>query len=302
MDGITSADLIRTASAEGYHVTVPQLERWRHGGLIPSVRQRGRGRSAGALWFHPPRAQDQLLELLRIRRPREPLAALAVRLWLRKWDVPLPKLRHHLAKGLSVFGRVRGKVRERGVAGFGEAFGEVLRRRRSARGKYGIGRLDEAGYDRGLAIGEAIAAQFEESPQPPTPQAAAAIEHAMSFTAAEMAVVKELGSTFRSEIVDAMPWVTGCDRAAAVASEEDLLMARDLWARVHALDEGASALPPDHPLRDFILRMTHGHDEPVGLGMLLLVIQRARSVGISDVVERVDIAFGIGHSEEALTT
>lgn len=205
MEGLSSSDLIAAARARGYKVTLSQLERWRQAGLIPAARRRGRGKGAGVAWIHPEIARDQLLTLLEIRCPREPIAELAVRLWLRKFDVPMPKLQEHLANVLEIFPRLRRQVRERGVVGFGEAFADMLRRTPSKRAAYAIEHLDREGYDRASGIGEAVAAQFDGITAAPTEEQAALIEAAMKVSATEQSIIDALGANFKDEIRNAMP-------------------------------------------------------------------------------------------------
>jgi hypothetical protein len=243
--------------------------------------------------LHPQAAKDQLLTLLEIRKPRESLAELAIRLWLRKFEIPMPKLREYLKRVVAIFSRLRRQVSALGIVGFGEKFVETLRRKPAKRPIYGIEKLDKEGYERAQLIGEAVGAQFTAAPAVPTEEHAVAIQDAMKIRPSEQSVIAALGANFNDEVRHTLPVLSRGDSIVATAEEADLLAARELWARMHALDAAAGDLPLDHPLRDILRRMTDGHDSGFGLVLLIIVVQKARAAGLPDPVERFDAAFGV---------
>jgi hypothetical protein len=290
VEGLTTGELVAAAKAKGYRVSSSQLERWRQAGLIPGARRRGRGKGAGVSWRHPEAAKDQLLVLLEIRRPREPLSELAIRLWLRSLDVPMPKVKEHLEHIVSIFPRLRKRVGELGIVGFGEKFADMLQRTPKKRSTYGIEVFDENGYDQAREVGEAVAAQFTLAAAP-TEEHLAAIELALKVRPSERSIIAALGANLKEEIHGALPLLSSGDRTVLTASDGDLLTARELWARTHALDFAARGLPLDHPLRDILLRMADGHDSGFGLVLMTIIVQSVRAAGIADPVERFDAAF-----------
>jgi len=203
----------------------------------------------------------------------------------------MPKLREHLGRTIAIFPRLRRQVSELGIVGFGEKFAEMLRRKPSKRATYGIEKLDQKGYDRAQGIGEAVAAQFSGAMAELTEEYVATIEAAMKVRASEQSVFAALGANLTDEIRNTMPALSRGDSTIANAADADLLAARDLWTRMHVLDGAARELPPDHPLRDILLRMADGHDSAFGLVLLTIVVQKVRAAGFSDPVERFDAAF-----------
>lgn len=298
MEGLTSGELVAVARARGHRVSSSQLERWRQYGLISAARRRGRGRGAGLTWLHPDAAKEQLLTLLEIRKPREPLAELSIRLWLRRFETPIPRLRESLRRVVVVFSRLRRDVSITGVVGSGEQFVESLRRKPAKRPAFGIAKLDKEGYDRAQLIGDAIAAQFAATSTLPTEEQAAVIQDAMNLQPSEQSVIAALGANLKDEIRQTLPALSRADSAVATADESDLLAARELWLRIHGLDMIATQLPKADPLRDILLRLTHGHDSGFGLVLLVIVVQMVRAAGLGNAVERFDAAFGLSTEQE----
>lgn len=289
---LTTGDLIREAAGRGYSVTSRQLERWRNARVLPEGRKRGRGQGGGTHWTYPPTSLARLLAFLEIRRPREPIAATAVRLWLRGHDLPLDRVRRHLASALATPKRIRRTVAQLGMVRFGERFAEDARRKPVSRRKHGVEKFDHAAYDRFVGIGEAIASAFQNPSAPLPPDSVASIATMMNPSSAVLSVVAALEADFNQEIATALPLVAAGDAAAMDASDEELLSGRALFACVADIVAHAQGIPQSDPRRDFLLLMGGNDDEVFGFACMIQASRRARAEGVIDPLERLNLVRG----------
>lgn len=108
----TFAEIEAASDAAGYSVSRDQLRRWRGMGLLPGVRQAGKGRSiGGSETRHPIGTAAQAIEIIRLLREKEKLAEVGWKLWMRgfpvcanHWRVPLEAAQNSI---LSVQSKLR---------------------------------------------------------------------------------------------------------------------------------------------------------------------------------------------------
>lgn len=283
---VTTDDLIRAAAAAGHVITSRQLERWRNERILPPGTKHGLGQGPGTYWTYPASSVVRLLTFLEIRRPREPLSATAVRLWLRGHDMPLDEVRRHLATALAMPRWIRRNVAQLGTVGFAERFAEDARRKPASRKKHGVGKFDHAAHDFYVTVGETIAQSFTNPSAPLPADGIASITVMMNPSSNVLAVVAALGEDFKQEIGAALPLVGSVDSVSAEASDEELLLGRTLFASVAQIVTLARALPKTDVRHDFLILMGGGDDEVFGFACMLQAARRLHAQGITDALER----------------
>jgi hypothetical protein len=253
------------------------MERWRNAGALPAVRQRGRGKAQGALWLHPPEAAKALRLFLETRRPRESLAAIVVRMWLRGADIPLPKLRRALPQALHVGRTMRLRVNSTGPVAFAEDLADRAMRSPRTREKYG------GSYGVMQQALEVVGNAFARNGSAPSDEALANLVQCFGYSARESAVFDYVGADMTQEMRTALPAIGDADIALMTASDEDILEAREMYGIVHELVERMKRLP-DNPVRDLILRLDEWHDDCFGFACMMQSVRLARSQGVQDPV------------------
>jgi len=121
VDGLTSGDLTAAATASADTASVRHSS---SGGARAGLSSRsassrpreGRGRPRGVT---PRRPEISCWRSWRSVGRAKSLASSAIRLWLRKFDVPMPKLRETPGRTIVSFLDCGGKVSELGIVGFG---------------------------------------------------------------------------------------------------------------------------------------------------------------------------------------
>jgi hypothetical protein len=285
---VTTDDLIREAAESGHVVTSRQLERWRNEHILPGGTKRGLGQGAGTYWRYPASSVTRLLIFLEIRRPREPLSATAVRLWLRGHDMPLDHVRRHLTAALVMPQRIRRNVAELGPVAFGERFAEDARRKPASRKKHGVGKFDNAAHEFYVTAGETIALAFTNPSATLPSEGVASIATMMNPSANVLAVVAALGENFNHEVGTALPLVGTGDTVPAEASDEELLLGRTLFAGVAQIVALARALPESDVRRDFLMLIGGTDDEVFGFTCMLQAARGLKAQGITDTIERLE--------------
>lgn len=281
---MTTAELIAQAAAVGHSVTERQIERWRYAGILPAARQRGRGKSRGALWLHPPRAATALQTFLEIRGLREPLASVAVRMWLRGIDIPFAKLRRLFPSALGISRKLRRQVNRLGPVGYAEDLADRVMGSAGARERYGVN--DEGGYERIQQALEVITNAFAPTGAGPSDRALGHLLRCFGYTAAENAMLSHIGVDMKTEMRAAVPLIGDADIALLNASEAELVEGRAMWQMVHELVERAKRFP-ENPVRDFVLRLDKWHDDCFGFACLLQSVRLARSEGVHNPTDNV---------------
>lgn len=285
---VTTGDLIREAAAAGHVITNRQLERWRNEHILPGGTKHGLGRGAGTYWTYPASSVARLVTFLKLRRPREPLSATAVRLWLRGHDMPLNEARRHLTTALAMPQRIRRNVAQLGTVGFAERFAENARRKPTSRKKHGVGKYDDAAHDLYVTAAETIAQSFTDPSAPLPADGVASIAAMMNPSANVLRIVAALGENLNQEIGTAIPLIGSVDSLSDDASDEDFLLGRTLFAGVAKIVELAHALPETDVRRDFLILMGGGDDEVFGFACMLQAVRRLQAEGITDTLERLE--------------